>query len=293
MLGDDDEEGPGLVATAFISFVLLYFVASAVSPFLLAAKAPGNDFSLGDAVATRQGAETSKLKNYRSDFDALSPAKIQKKLRNLPVFYLSTGEGASATMANPNLYLSYAEAEAAAGQSPGATVKATTLDLVYYPLVLGKETAPATTSAAVPEIKNAVQALERRRRDDGGAEGLRPPCVLVPSAAALRDVRDSPAPLGGDGDDDVPLFVVERLAFAGDDGRPRVPLFTERGEGLASYARLREGSSSLPAEPTVRTTTLREVLASMEGGTRPAVDRLEFYGNADDALRADAMASRR
>lgn len=287
-MSDDDGEGPGLVTTVFISFVLLYFAASAVAPFLLAANAPA-DFSLGDAVVTRQDAETSKLKNYRSKFDALSSAKIQKKLHNLPAFYLSTGEGEGAAMGY-KIYLSCKEAEAAAGRAPGAVVKATTLDQLYYPLILGRATAATNTSPAAPaEVQDAIRSLARRRDDDTPAPT---PFVLVPSAAARLDGGDA----SSHGVDDVPLYVVERLAFAGDGGRPRVPLFTERGEGLTSYARLREGAggqTALPADPTIRTTTLREVLESMEGGTRPAVDQLEFYGNADDALRADAMMSRR
>ena len=62
---------------------------------------------------------------------------------------------------------------------------------------------------------------------------------------------------------------------------------------MTSYARLREsGENKLPEEPTIRTTSLLDVLDSMERGTRPAVGQLQFYGNADDVLKADEMLSR-
>mmetsp|Transcript_8187 Transcript_8187/g.14962 ORF Transcript_8187/g.14962 Transcript_8187/m.14962 type:complete len:98 (+) Transcript_8187:124-417(+) len=93
-------------------------------------------------------------------------------------------------------------------------------------------------------------------------------------------------------DGDIPLFVVERLAFAGNDGRPEVPLFTEKGDALTSYERLQMGSSTLPKEPSIRTTSLLDVLESMEKGTRPAVGQLQLYGNADDVLKADEILSR-
>ena len=90
---------------------------------------------------------------------------------------------------------------------------------------------------------------------------------------------------------DIPLFVVERLAFAGNDGKPQVPLFTEKMDAITSYARLREsGGNELPEVPAIRTTSLLDVLDSMEKGTRPAVGQLVFYGNADDVLKADEMS---
>ena len=92
-------------------------------------------------------------------------------------------------------------------------------------------------------------------------------------------------------DGDIPLFVVERLAFAGADGKPELPLFTEKEDAITSYSRLREsGGNKLPEQPSIRTTTLLDVLESMEKGTRPGVGQLQFYGNADDVLKADEMS---
>lgn len=285
MANDGGDKGPGPVAAAFSVLVLLFFAVSALAPLADFATYSPTDFSLGDAVATRGDAAPSRLQNYRSAYDALGPAKVQEKLRNLPAFYVSADADGAGPAMGDGIYLSCAEAEAAAAKSSdaAAAVRATTLDQVLYPLVLGRE-APKATVAPPAEVAAALRARER---------GAGPPrsYALVPSAAALRDyAAPDAAPLRPG---DAPLFVVDRLAFAGADGRPTVPLFTERGEGLASYARLRDsGGGTLPAEPTVRTTTLRDVLESMEGGTRPAVGQLAFYGNAEDALRAEALASR-
>jgi len=276
-MADDNNEGPGLGISLFISAVLLYFVASAFAPFLLVAEKPAaTDISLGDSVVTRQDGD-NKMKNYQSKFDALSPAKIQEKLSNLPVFYLSSNDGAGG-LGDNNFYLSFNEAESAAAKvSSGKSVKVTTLDQVMYPLVLKRGTMKTVAKTPV-EIKNAREAME----NDGQSSSY----SLVPSTAAVYGAKDMTLKEG-----DVPLFVVERLAFAGNDGRPQVPLFTEKGDAITSYSRLREsGGNKLPEEPSLRTTSLFDVLESMEKGTRPAVGQLQFYGNADDVLKADEMS---
>jgi len=59
---------------------------------------------------------------------------------------------------------------------------------------------------------------------------------------------------------------------------------------VTSYSRLRQaGGNKLPEQPTIRTTTLLDVVKSMETGSRPAVKQLQFYATADDLLRATEM----
>ncbi|KAL7543502.1 hypothetical protein ACHAXR_013177 [Thalassiosira sp. AJA248-18] len=269
----DNDEGPGLVTKVFISGVLLFFVASAFAPLMdFAANPPSaNDLNLADSVVTRQDGD--KLSNYQSKFDALSPKKVQEKLSNLPVFYLS-----SDGKMGDKIYLSFNQAEDAASKSSqGSSVKVATLDQVMYPLVLKREATKQQTSTAV-EIKNAIESVQN---NDGSYS-------LVPSTAALNDAKDMTLKKA-----DIPLFVVERLAFASNDGKPEVPLFTDKNDAIVSYNRLREsGGNKLPAEPTIRTTSLLDVLESMEKGTRPAVGQLQFYGNAEDVLKADEIMSR-
>ena len=87
---------------------------------------------------------------------------------------------------------------------------------------------------------------------------------------------------------DVPLFVADRLAFAGPKG-PQLPLFVEEKDCVYSYQRLRSSRSSLPEQPNVRSTSLLDELESMEKGSRPGVAQLAFYASADDVQVAADM----
>eukprot|EP00984_Skeletonema_dohrnii_P005075 scaffold1786_cov104-Skeletonema_dohrnii-CCMP3373.AAC.6 len=268
MSSNNDNEGPAPITAIFISLVLLFFVVSAFAPLLdFASIQPSNqDLNLGDAVVTRQD-DTNKLKNYQSKFDALSSTRIQQKLANLPVFYIATGDGGM----QENIYFSYSDAIKAASSGEGSVVKVTTLDQIMYPLILKRDGMFKSTAATPIEVKNAI------------ASSSTTTYKLVPSAAALTDAKDTGTSLK---EGDIPLFSIARLAFAGSGGQPQVPLFLERADGVTSYTRL--GKSD---EAVVRTTSLLDVLDSMERGTRPAVGQLEFYGNAEDVLKADEMSS--
>ncbi|KAL3800194.1 LOW QUALITY PROTEIN: hypothetical protein HJC23_001115, partial [Cyclotella cryptica] len=198
---------------------------------------------------------------WRSDekLREFSRAKIQLKLSNLPVFYL-----VSDRKMNEKIFFSFSEAEAVSKEVPGAT----------SPLILkhGK-----IQSASTPQkILQAQESLSELS------------FTLVPSTTALKDAKATEVNLK---ENDVPLFVVDRLAFASNKG-PQVPLFLERNDAIISYNRLREsGANTLPAEPNIRTTSLLDVLDSMERGTKPGVTQLQFYGNADDVLKADEMST--
>ena len=267
MSSNDNQEGPGAVTAVFIVAVLLFFVVSAFAPLLdFASIQPSSkDLNLGDAVVTRQD-DMNKLKNYQSKFDALSPSRVQTKLSNLPVFFIARDGG----VMDSNVYFSFNEASAAAAAG-GGTVKVTTLDQIMYPLILKRDGFFKPTAATPVEVKNALASLGDKTYN------------LIPSAAASKDAKDTGTTLK---EGDVPLFIIERLAFAGSGGQPQVPLFLEKADGVTSYSRL--GKSD---QPIVRTTSLLDVLDSMERGTRPAVGQLEFYGNADDVLKADEMSS--
>jgi hypothetical protein len=87
---------------------------------------------------------------------------------------------------------------------------------------------------------------------------------------------------------DIPLFVADRLAFASSNG-PQLPLFVDKSDCVLTYQRLRNGKSSLPELPNIRTTSLLETLNSMEKGTRPGVSQLAFYGTSTDVEKAAEM----
>ena len=260
-------QGPGLVTAAFAVAVLLFFAVSAFVPLLeVTTTAPTANSNLGNSVVTRQDGPT--VKNYESKFDALSKAKIQEKLSNVPVFYLVT-DGKM----NQKIYFSFNEAEEAA-KGISADVKVTTLDQVMYPMIL-KQGKIKTVSATPAEIKKAIDTVSEVQ------------FTLIPSASANKDAKETNTELV---QNDVPLFVVDRLAFASNSG-PQVPLFLEKNDAILSYNRLREsGGNKLPADAVVRTTSLLDVLDSMERGTRQGTSQLAFYGSANDVLKADEMS---
>lgn len=105
---------------------------------------------------------------------------------------------------------------------------------------------------------------------------------LVPSKTALKDAAAFSTDLA---ESDIPLFVADRLAFAGPKG-PQLPLFLEKDDCITSYQRLRGSSTRLPETPNIRTTTLMDTLTSMEKGTRPGVSQLAFYSSAEDLIKA-------
>ena len=169
-----------------------------------------------------------------------------------------------------------------------------------------------------PEIQHAEEAI---------MEGNSKLYMIIPSKSALKDASAlglNVAP------GDIPLFIADRLAFAGSKGAQvcvcvcvcvctsstlilsrnghkywnlrfgiysynlvsffvflQLPLFLEKSDCLTSYSRLREaGGNRLPETPTIRTSTLLDVLYSMEKGTRPGVSQLAFYASADDLVQA-------
>lgn len=267
-------QGPGPLTAVIIVGIIAVFIVTGVGPLF---DTPGaNDLNLGDSVASRQ--DSGKVVNYQSDFDKLSRSKIQEKLNRVPVFYLVEGNN-EASIASGNIFLSYADATEAAA-SASLKVKATTLDQVMYPLIFKR--GRMRMAPPPPAIQKAEDALTQAT-DDGPTTALS--FKLVPSQAALKDAKEENLNLG---DGDIPLFVAERLAFAGSDG-PQVPLFLEKTDCITSYNRLRESNNRLAETPNLRTTTLKDILFSMEKGTRPAVSQLQFYATAEDLIRASEM----
>ena len=108
---------------------------------------------------------------------------------------------------------------------------------------------------------------------------------LVPSKESIKQAKEYNIDLT---ENDIPLFVADRLAFASSKG-PQLPLFLSKDDCILSYQRLREGKSSLPERPNIRTATLLDELYSMEKGTRPGVSQLAFYATANDVNKAAQM----
>lgn len=128
------------------------------------------------------------------------------------------------------------------------------------------------------EIEKAEQELSA----EGGSKKV---YRLIPSKAAVEQAKEFNMNLA---ENDLPLFVADRLAFASSKG-PQLPVFVDKNDCVFSYQRLREGKSSLPEQPNLRSSSLLDTLNSMEKGTRPGVSQIAFYATADDVTKAAEM----
>ena len=131
----------------------------------------------------------------------------------------------------------------------------------------------------------APPPVEIEKAEAGLSENSDKVYRLVPSKAALEQANEYKMTLQTN---DIPLFVADRLAFAGSKG-PQLPLFLDKDDCKLSYQRLRSGKSSLPEQPNIRTASLLDELYSMEKGTRPGVSQLAFYATAEDVNMAASM----
>ena len=270
-----DDEGPGLGTQIGIVVIMLLFVATGLFPLL---DGGGRDLSIADSVVTQQDAP-GKLQNFASKQDRLSRATIQEKLSGIPVFYLvDTSTGA---LLGTDFFVSYTDAKVALDDGSGTTasIKATSLDQIMYPLILKR----GRMRMAPPPVEIARAESELSTTIESGRTPMS--YHLVPSKSAVEQAKELHVNIG---ENDIPLFVADRLAFAGPTG-PQLPLFTDKDDCMLSYQRLRGSKSSLPEQPNIRTATLLDELNSMEKGTRPGVSQLAFYATADDVEKASHL----
>mmetsp|Transcript_20257 Transcript_20257/g.41739 ORF Transcript_20257/g.41739 Transcript_20257/m.41739 type:complete len:339 (+) Transcript_20257:62-1078(+) len=264
-MANDNEGGTGVGIIA--GLLLLIFVAGSVIP-LAGTFGMKGQMSIADSVITKQ--DTPGKMQMESKQFSLSRSAIQEKLNSVPVFYVSK-DGTMGT----DIYMSYEDAAAA---SSGGTIKGTTLDQVMYPLVLKRgrmrmSPPPSEVEKAEAQIMNSE------------SKSASPTYRLVPSQRSVQQAKEYGLELSNS---DIPLFVADRLAFGSPKG-PQLPLFLDKDDCITSYKRLRDGKSSLPEEPNIRTSTLLETILSMERGTRPGVSQLSLYSTAGDLLRLTEM----
>mmetsp|Transcript_10585 Transcript_10585/g.25491 ORF Transcript_10585/g.25491 Transcript_10585/m.25491 type:complete len:351 (-) Transcript_10585:400-1452(-) len=274
-----NDEGQGGGSTSIIAgILLLIFVAGSVVPILGTFGMKG-EMSIADSVVTRQDAP-EKLQNFESKQYSLSRSAIQEKLNSVPVFYIATTGDDGYTTMGTDIYMSYDDAKAASAGPSSSSVKGTTLDQVMYPLVLKR----GRMRMAPPPVE--VERAEGKILDAGKADS--PSYRLIPSKVSVQQAKELNLKLS---DSDFPLFVADRLAFGSPKG-PQLPLFLDKNDCITSYNRLRQGKSSLPEVPNIRTSTFLETLVSMERGSRPGVSQISFYATADDLLQLTEMLSK-
>lgn len=152
--------------------------------------------------------------------------------------------------------------------------------LTRYPLILKR----GRMRMAPPPVE--IQKTEEELTNSVETGAPRKSYRLVPSKTAIEQAKKFGMNLS---ENDIPLFVADRLAFASPRG-PQLPLFVDKSDCAFSYERLRGGGkSTLPEQPNIRAASLLGELYSMEKGTRPGVAQLAFYATAEDVGKASEL----
>ena len=123
-------EGPGILPTLGLAFIILIFVGTSFLP-LLDAGGPSGNLSIADSVVTKQD-NPDKFKNYENKFDRLSRATIQEKLNAVPVFYLVDND--DGTMKS-DIFMSFEDATDAAKGGQGYNLGSSHVRLIIYALI--------------------------------------------------------------------------------------------------------------------------------------------------------------
>ena len=148
-----------------------------------------------------------------------------------------------------------------------------------YPLILKR--GRMRMAPPPPEVQKAEAELANSAENGTPRKSYR----LVPSKAAIEQAKEFGMNLK---ENDIPLFVADRLAFASPRG-PQLPLFVDKSDCVFSYERLRGGKQNLPEQPNIRSASLVDDLYSMEKGTRAGVAQLAFYATAEDVAKASEL----
>ncbi|KAG5179734.1 hypothetical protein JKP88DRAFT_261239 [Tribonema minus] len=262
---------------------------------------------------------------------SLTRGEIQKKLSQLPVFYISNAQG-GAYVGGDGIGRFYMSADDAAADLAALSdaaapselsVAATTLDDVWYPLIARKGGASqsarwyafaaryAGLSVAATTLDGVWYPLGARKGGAAGAVLYIRAHVLMKSMRSLEGVSDQhatyrlvaskaqaahadevlPTWRGSEGEGAVPLWIADRLAFAGGygGGKVKIPLFTTLEDLNASWARLKgdAGGSGAPT-PAVQVSSLQATVSKFERGGGNA-RLLEFYPDIESIEAAEKL----
>ncbi|CAM9579975.1 unnamed protein product [Chrysoparadoxa australica] len=267
-------EDDGFAKGAIAAFSGIVFLLVGFLPFLNAG--PGNGGASTVTVQTEQG-----NKQTRGILTSLTRSEIQTKLSQMPVFFLRDADGAvwleegreGTFFGSPQ----DAKDKLAQLQSSGADVRgiraaATTLDDVYYSLLVKK---------GQPEVPRAAGA--GLKSDATASYKLVPSQPQVDAAAKLKGAWSKER---GNNSGDIPLFIADKLAFRG-KARLQIPLFTAVEDLITSWEKLEEGNAN-PSKPIIEVTSLNTVVLRMEQGgydSRP----LEFFPDVEALEQATKL----
>jgi len=171
------------------------------------------------------------------------------------------------------IFLSVEDARAYAANNGELSVKAATLEEVYYPLVAKK--------AKIGSFLSNVASASDHSADYALVPPSKQTKVLIDAAVSIQDK-------------DVPLFRVPNLAF-NKDGL-EVPLFVYQDDALTTYKRLKEekanSGSPPPPDENFQVTTLNSIVQKWENGGFEG-RALEIYPGMEDIEVATTLLEKK
>jgi hypothetical protein len=205
------------------------------------------------------------LEGERGAMTRLSRREINYKLAQVPVFYASSSVEESKIHLEDSgtgrLFLCVEDANAYA-KTRKLTVKAATLEDIYYPIVTKK----AKIGSFLPGVASASEASATY--------------LLVPPQAQTKAMTDADVKVT---QNDVPLYRVPNLAFSKEAGL-ELPLFVYREDAELSFERLKsEKRDKVPIEVVIQVTSLANIISKWELGGFEGRIRISEDFDAEDA----------
>ncbi|CAM9706181.1 unnamed protein product [Discosporangium mesarthrocarpum] len=211
---------------------------------------------------------------FKGAMTSMSRQEIQKKLSQVPVFFLRESNGGVHTIGGEGqFFMAPEDAQAKLlqlGEKSDIKVSATTLDDIFYPLIQkrGPNSNPLGAEVSGKSDTSAQYRLIARRDQVAAA---------VKTAGNTLKIEEG----------SVPIWMADSLAFQG-VGKIKVPLFTNLADLETSWARLREAGSVTEDSPKIQVSTIGEAVRRMEkggGGNR----MLEFFADMDAIEQAEKL----
>ena len=211
----------------------------------------------------------------------LSSTEIAKKLSNVPLFYAVDVLG---NVVGNKFYVSYEDAMRQIADS-NCSVKVMALDQVLLNSKMMSSSSSSSSSSDLQRNVNLNLALNYDNNSDKKME-------IVPSKESILAAKDMGVNMAENGND-VPLFVVNSLAFKTKKGEVVTPLFLEKSDCESTLKRLvQDGNGSGSEEASITVLSLRNVLKGMEEGMLPlaSAKRMELFPLEYNRIRANILS---
>eukprot|EP00903_Cladosiphon_okamuranus_P015333 g14164.t1 len=211
----------------------------------------------------------------RGIMTALTRPEIQKKLAQIPVFFLKDESGAVHVENGEGLFfMSPGDAKEKLQElkgTEGTKVAATTLDDIWFPLIKKKGLNKTPVGAEV-----------------SGLSDLSATYKIIPRSSQLSQAKESQGWKGVADAEGVPVWAAETLAFRGSGGKMKMPLFTNVDDLMTSWDRLETEAGSEPKSPTIQVSSIGAIIDIMQrgGGNNR---NLEFFADMDAIEQAEKL----